>query len=210
MAERYGFHINSRVCSGCKTCQVACKDRSNLKPGQNWRRIYEIEGGEWKRESGAWSTLPWSYNLSIACNHCSDPACVNACPTTAMHIDSTGIVLIDSDKCMGCGYCMWACPYEAPRPDPETGKMSKCDMCIDLVTEGKRPVCVDSCPMRALDFGTMDQLSARYGDVGEVWPLPSREITAPSIVITAHSKAALADTKTAIVANREEVEGGKQ
>ena len=205
MAERYGFYINSSVCSGCKTCQVACKDRSDLKPGQQWRRVYEIEGGDWGREGDAWSTLPWSYNLSISCNHCADPPCVKACPTTAMHIDPSGAVLIDQDKCMGCGYCMWACPYEAPTPDPDRGKMTKCDMCLDKVLMGEKPACVASCPMRALDFGTMEELLERYGSLRDVWPLPSPGITDPSVIITPHRDSSGADNVTAKVTNREEV-----
>ena len=100
---------------------------------------------------------------------------------------------------------MWACPYEAPTPDPDTGKMTKCDMCLDKVLKGEKPACVASCPMRALDFGTMEELTEKYGSLRDVWPLPSPHITDPSVIITPHRDASRADNLTAKVTNREEV-----
>lgn len=203
--NRYGFYINSSVCSGCKTCQVACKDKNDLAQGQHWRRIYEIEGGEWQIENETWHTLPWSYYLSISCNHCSEPECVKACPTTAMHINEMGIVLVDREKCMGCGYCMWACPYEAPKPDPVSGQMTKCDLCYDRITAGGIPSCVESCPMRALEFGTIKELREKYGLTSQVYPLPDKEMTEPNIVLKVHRDSYRANEENGIVVNREEV-----
>lgn len=205
MGSRYGFYINSAVCSGCKTCQVACKDKNDLHPGQVWRRIYEIEGGEWNDLNGAWEKKPYSYYLSVSCNHCSRPECVKACPTTAMHKTDDGVVMVDPDKCMGCGYCMWACPYDAPRPDPETGQMTKCDMCIDKILDGGKPSCVEACPMRALDFGTMDQLEEKYGTVREIFPLVPEEMTMPNIVINPHKDSSRTADEPGSVVNREEL-----
>jgi len=205
MADRYAFHINSQVCSGCRTCEVACKDRSDLEPGQNWRRVYEIEGGEWILKEEAWDRLPWSYFISISCNHCSDPECVKACPTTAMHQDEKGIVLVDQGKCMGCGYCSMACPYDAPKPDPVSGKMTKCDFCIDKISAGDSPSCVASCPMRALDFGSMKELKDKYGNRRSVYPLPTDGITDPNIVISAHRDSLEANGENSVIINREDV-----
>ncbi|MEZ5010499.1 MAG: DMSO/selenate family reductase complex B subunit [Bacteroidales bacterium] len=205
MTERYGFYINSAACSGCKTCQVACRDKNDLHQGQNWRRVYEVEGGDWKSENGAWTALPYSYYLSVSCNHCTDPECVKACPTTAMHINDLGIVLVDSEKCMGCGYCAWACPYDAPQPNPETGRMTKCDLCYDKIVSGENPSCVDSCPMRALEFGTMKYLEEKYGSVRSVCPLPDPSVTNPNMVINPHRDAARAGKEPGIIVNREEL-----
>lgn len=205
MTDRYAFHINSAACSGCKTCQIACKDRNDLNQGQLWRRVYEIEGGEWHLEGDAWDKQPWSYFISMSCNHCSEPECVKACPTTAMHVNSNGIVLVDHEKCMGCGYCSWACPYGAPRPDPISGQMTKCNFCYDKISAGGIPSCVESCPMRALDFGTIEELKDRYGETRHIFPLPPEEMTEPNIVITPHRDSGRASDGKAMVVNREEV-----
>jgi anaerobic dimethyl sulfoxide reductase subunit B len=205
MAEKFGFYINTAACSGCKTCQVACKDKNDLNPGQYWRRIYEVEGGDWNKSNETWISQPFSYYISISCNHCSSPECVKACPTTAMHINKEGIVLVDHNKCIGCGYCMWACPYEAPKPDPVSGKMTKCDMCYDRIIEGNKPSCVEACPMRALDFGKMSDLETKYGNIKDIHPLPSPEITFPNIIIKLHKDADRTKEPGTVVVNREEV-----
>lgn len=200
---RLGFYIDTASCSGCKTCQVACQDKNNLDPGHLWRRIYEIEGGDWEKEDDKWSGLPHSWYVSISCNHCSEPACVEACPTGAMTITDEGIVIVNTDRCMGCGYCNWACPYDAPRMDKNTGKMSKCDFCIDRIREGLNPVCVDACPMRALEFGPLDELEKKHGRIKDIYPLPDPEITSPSIVIKQHRHSI--DEAVRCISNREEV-----
>jgi DMSO reductase iron-sulfur subunit len=200
---RLGFYIDTSSCSGCKTCQVACQDKNDLKPGQHWRRIYEIEAGEWVKEAEKWTGIPHSWYVSISCNHCSEPSCVDACPTGAMTITEEGVVVVNHDRCMGCGYCSWACPYDAPRMNKEAGKMSKCDFCIDKIRQGLNPVCVDSCPMRALEFGPLDELRKKYGDERNIFPLPDSAITSPSVVIKKH-KDSYKESK-AYISNREEV-----
>lgn len=200
---RLGFHIDTSSCSGCKTCQVACQDKNNLEPGHLWRRVYEVEGGDWVKEGSKYSSIPFSWYVSVSCNHCSEPACVDACPTGAMTVSGEGIVYVNQDRCMGCGYCSWSCPYDAPRMDKQKGQMSKCDMCMDRVIQGLNPVCVDACPMRALDFGPMDKLEERYGSDREIFPLPDPLITSPNIVLTKHK--ASESGAECFVANREEV-----
>jgi len=200
---RLGFYIDTSSCSGCKTCQVACQDKNNLNPGHLWRRVYEIEGGEWEKEGDKWKGLPYSWYVSISCNHCSEPACVDACPTGAMAISEKDIIIVNQDLCMGCGYCSWACPYDAPRMDRDKGKMSKCDFCIDRLREGLNPVCVDACPMRALEFGPLEDLEKKYGMVKEIFPLPDPIITSPSITIKKHRHSEI--ESNCVVSNREEV-----
>ena len=149
MKKQFAFYFDSASCSGCKTCQAACKDKYNLEVGILWRRIYEITGGDWKKEGHAWRPNLFAYNVSISCNHCEDAICIKNCPTAAMHKRKDGIVHVDESKCIGCRYCEWACPFGAPQYDAERGVMSKCTLCSDYLEEDKLPVCVSACPMRA-------------------------------------------------------------
>jgi len=204
--SRLAFYFDSSACSGCKTCQMACKDKNDLSVGQVWRRVYEVTGGGWKQEGHSWTQDVVAYNLSIACNHCEDPVCAKNCPTRAIRKREDGIVLIDQDSCIGCKYCAWACPYGAPQFNPDKGVMGKCDLCADYVDQGKNPSCVDACPMRVLDFGEYDELLRRYGDSSHLYPLPDPSITQPSILVGPHPGAGGTD---ATVSNVEEVKSAQ-
>jgi len=199
---RLAFYFDSASCSGCKTCQMACKDKNNLGPGQVWRRVYEVSGGGWKKQGAAWTQDVFAYNLSMSCNHCEDPICVKHCPTHALWKREDGIVQIDQNLCVGCKYCSWVCPYGAPQYNPDKGTMGKCDLCADYVDQGKNPSCVDACPMRALDFGDYEVLVKKYASTEHIYPLPDDSITGPSLVVKAHEKAGGADPQ---VTNLEEV-----
>ena len=203
--SQYAFHFDASACSGCKACQIACKDKHGLEVGRLWRRVYEVQGGEWRQANEAWQPSVFAYNISLGCNHCQQPACRDACPAGAIVKRGDGVVLIDPDKCIGCGYCHWACPYEAPQLDPLSGTMTKCTFCADLLSEGKPPACVAACPMRALDFGEQAELTARYGVAGHLRPLPDPSLTRPAIVITPHPAALRSQQEPGHVANREEV-----
>jgi anaerobic dimethyl sulfoxide reductase subunit B len=200
--KRLAFYFDASACSGCKTCQMACKDKHDLGPGQLWRRVYEVTGGGWAKRGSTWQQDVFAYNLSMSCNHCEDPICVKNCPTRALFKRADGIVQIDQGLCIGCRYCAWVCPYGAPQFNPQTGVMGKCDFCADYLDEGKNPSCVDACPMRALDFGDLAALLEKYGPGDLIYPLPDPAITGPSICIRAHPHAGRAD---AGVANIEEV-----
>jgi anaerobic dimethyl sulfoxide reductase subunit B (iron-sulfur subunit) len=152
----YAFTFDASACSGCKACQIACKDKNNLPVGVLWRRVVEISGGSWEKQNDAWITDVFAYNLSIACNHCVHPKCAGVCPTDAYVVREDGIVYIDESKCVGCGYCSWACPYSAPMYNPEAGHMTKCNFCYDNIDAGLSPACVAACPMRVLEFATVD------------------------------------------------------
>lgn len=149
---QYAFHFNSDVCTGCKTCQVACKETYKLPVNNLYRKVYNYQGGSWKpTEAGHY--VPegvFGYFVSLACNHCTNPACVANCPTGAMQKDEeTGIVWTDHDVCIGCKTCETACPYGAPTFGEEEGYMLKCDMCKDEIARDRLPICVAGCPMRA-------------------------------------------------------------
>ncbi|TKB57406.1 DMSO/selenate family reductase complex B subunit [Ferrimonas aestuarii] len=186
--KQYGFHVDTSKCTGCKTCQVSCKDRSDLPVGVNFRRVYEYGGGAWNKNSdGTITQSVFAYYTSISCNHCSEPVCTKACPTGAMHKRAKdGLVHVETSLCVGCESCARACPYDAPQINREKGYMTKCDGCVDRIEKGLKPVCVESCPMRALDFDEMDVLKAKYPNASqpEVAPLPSSSITNPNLIIT--------------------------
>ncbi|MGD9264418.1 MAG: dimethylsulfoxide reductase subunit B [Lysobacterales bacterium] len=185
---RLAFHFDSAACSGCKACLVACKDKNDLPVGQLWRRVYEIAGGGWQKRGAAWEQDVFAYNLSISCNHCEDPPCVANCPTGALAKRGDGIVTLDQNRCVGCKYCAWSCPYGAPQFNPDRRVMGKCDLCADYVDAGKNPSCVDACPMRALDFGDYDELLERHGEPENVYPQPDDSFTRPSICVRAHPR----------------------
>ena len=193
MAKQLAFHLDSSTCIGCKACSVACKDKNNLPVGITWRRVHQYGGGSWSTHpTRADLKVPnqvFAYSLSIACNHCEKPACVEACPTGAMAKGASGVVAIDASKCIGCRYCEWACPYGAPQFDAKAGKMTKCNFCEDLLAKGENPVCVDACVMRALKAGELDELRAQFGTVSAIEPLPTAELTRPALVVTPHRHA---------------------
>lgn len=204
MAKQMAFYFNASACANCKVCQVACQDKNDLPAHLRWRRVVQYAGGSWNPSPTAKGVMTqniFSYSISLSCMHCQDPMCVEACPTTAMHKDDNGIVSIDSDKCIGCRYCEWACPYDAPHFDVERGIMTKCNMCKDLLDEGKNPACVDACVMRALEVGELEELQAKYGTVASIEPLPSAEYTKPSLVITPHKDAQQASERSGQLLN---------
>ena len=185
------FHFDAAACTGCKSCQVACKDRNQLPNGMLWRRVYEAQGGGWTPDGDAWRHDVAVANLSIACNHCERPVCMEVCPTKAITRRPDGVVLIDAERCTGCRYCSWACPYDAPQFDEAAGVMTKCTFCIEDVDAGRPPSCVSACPMRALDFGTQAELAVRHlgavaGAEG-VYPMPGAGLTRPNLLVTPHA-----------------------
>lgn len=188
MAKQLGFHIDQEGCIGCFTCQIACKDKNDLQVGEYWREVHEFTGGSSEERDGVLYSNVYAFWLSMACNHCESPTCVDNCPTGAMHKrNEDGIVLVDQDKCIGCGMCVWSCPYGAPQLIGKTS--SKCNFCIDLLKEGKDPACVAACFMRAIHYGPIDELRDKYGTRTEVKGSPPSNITKPAIVITPHKNA---------------------
>lgn len=171
-----GFYYNWENCIGCKACQIACKDKNDLEVGVLFRRVYDFEGGKYPN--------PYIEHISISCNHCKDPKCVQNCPTGAMYKRTEdGLVLHDDSKCIGCRMCVWSCPYGAPQYIEETGKVAKCTGCADLLEKGEEPACVASCVMRAIEFGDIDELRKKYGEKADIEYLPDSSMTHPSITI---------------------------
>lgn len=176
------FFFDATRCSGCKTCVFACKDFHNLEEGTTYRRVYEYEGGSTTRTEKGFETTCFGYFVSIACCHCVDPICIQVCPTEAMHREDTGLVCVDILRCIGCGYCHLSCPYNAPKVDRDKGHSVKCDGCSDRILAGQKPVCIEACPTRALDYGTVADIMER-GECANIAPLPDSSVTTPNLYI---------------------------
>ncbi len=205
MSRQRAFFFDSSLCSGCKACQGACRDRNGLGPGLSWRRVYEIAGGGWKREGAAWRPDVFAYFLSLGCHHCLNPPCLPTCTTKAIYKRADGIVLLDDLACIGCRACESTCPYGAWQFDAARHVVTKCDFCVDLLDAGLPPACVSACPMRALDFGDLEDLRKSRGGTARVFPLPDPEGPGPGLLIKPHKDAARANKDTAEVANWEEL-----
>jgi len=206
MPNKPAFFLDTQICTGCKTCIVACVDKNDLDSGIRWRRVVEYTGGKWdSMPDGTFNQNVFSYYVSVSCNHCAEPICVQTCPTTAMHQDKHGIVTVDQNKCIGCRYCRWACPYSAPQYEATKGLMSKCNFCVDEVKTGGAPACVAACPTRALSFGEYDamlNLSAQHLTIA---PLPDEKLTSPVAIFKPHKMGKPAASKDGQIANPEEI-----
>ncbi len=167
---RLGMVIDLKRCMGCYGCQMSCKAEHGTPPGVFFARLLKREEGQYP--TGRQILLP------VLCNHCSDAACVDVCPTGASHYAEHGIVDIDPDLCVGCRSCMMACPYnnryyhaeqqnyfgeegptayeDARTARHQTGVVMKCDFCRERRAEGKDPACVANCAAKARTFGDLD------------------------------------------------------
>lgn len=194
--KQLGFYINQSLCTGCKACSVSCKDKNDLNIGMNFRRVYTYEQGTSNHlpNKGIVQNVKAFY-FSIACNHCTNPKCLSSCPAGAiLKNKETGVVRINQDICQGVQLCVKACPYGAPQYNQKAFKSNKCDFCIDLQAKGEEPVCVSTCPMRAIEYGPVDDLRRKYGSVSQIKGMPSNSITNPNIVITPHKDAKLSSS----------------
>jgi Fe-S-cluster-containing dehydrogenase component/DMSO reductase anchor subunit len=143
--EQYRFHFDMGKCIGCKCCVVACNEQNGNPAAINWRRVGDIEGGYFP-------AVAHNY-LSMGCNHCLEPTCLQGCPVDAYSKDAiTGIVRHSADACIGCQYCTWNCSYGVPQYNPERGVVGKCDMCHGRLESGQAPACVSACPEGAIQI----------------------------------------------------------
>ena len=145
--DRSFFLFAPHKCIGCMACQMACKEENGLAPGRFFRRV---------------SVVTWNGHkmfFSGNCLHCGSPACVEVCPSGAMHRAEDGTVRHDRSLCIGCERCVFSCPYGAVSFDAASGYVSKCEACALRRGKGLWPACVSACPMGALAFGTRIELA---------------------------------------------------
>jgi anaerobic dimethyl sulfoxide reductase subunit B (iron-sulfur subunit) len=167
---QYGFYYDQTRCVGCNTCSVSCKDFNQINPGPVRWRTHKLHRQEIRDGIGVFE------NLVMSCNHCAEPACVTACPINAISKDDKGIVTVDKSVCQGYRLCITACPFATPkimddRQEPEKRSswvinhpVQKCKYCWERVNDNETPICVQSCPMRAMDYGDLDDLMRKYPD----------------------------------------------
>lgn len=173
--KKFVMVIDLSRCKNVKACQSSCNHMHQVHPGQNWIKVLEMQDAE--------KTAP--YWEPTTCMHCDEPPCVKVCPVDATFKRQDGIVLIDSDRCIGCRFCMAACPYstrvfnwEEPIVSTEVitqdyscesslpqkrGTVGKCDFCPDMTREGKLPHCVSACPNGVFMFGDENEDSVTNG-----------------------------------------------
>jgi formate dehydrogenase iron-sulfur subunit len=147
-------------CINCHECVSACKRQNHLEA--DVPRRWDLNDGLSARN---WTSIvegPQHTYARKQCRHCLEPACVSACPVGALHRTAYGAVIYDAAKCMGCRYCMMACPYGIPRYEWQSAVpfIRKCIFCNDRLEQGQQPACTEACPTKATIFGDRDQLIA--------------------------------------------------
>lgn len=145
---RYGMFIDTRRCVGCYGCRVACQAINNLEPEEAFIHFVHLEQGTYPTVND--EVVP------MQCMHCEDAPCEKVCPTHATYTTDSGVVLVDEEKCIGCKYCMAACPYQVRTVIEKTGVVEKCRFCWYEGEPGNPPACVGTCIAKARIFGDLD------------------------------------------------------
>lgn len=145
---RYGMVIDLALCVGCNACTVACRMENETPTGRFNTWVESWDAGEYPNVFRA--------NLPKMCNHCEDAPCVRVCPTGASYRTEDGVVLVDDERCIGCKYCMAACPYQVRWQDPDAGHVDKCTLCYHRIKDGLLPACAASCITHARVFGDLN------------------------------------------------------
>ncbi len=188
---RWAMTADLRRCVGCQTCTAACKHTNATPPEVQWRRVLDMEFGEYPNVKRVF--------VPVGCQHCEDPPCMHVCPTTATKQRADGIVTIDYDLCIGCSYCAVACPYQARyktdkasfafgtatkeeaqrQDDSRLSVATKCTFCVDRIDAGlaagltpgvdpaATPACVNSCIAEALAFGDLEDPNSNVSQLLE-------------------------------------------
>jgi formate dehydrogenase iron-sulfur subunit len=181
-----GFFTDTSVCIGCKACEVACKEWNHVpEDGLNllgmsydntgglgastWRHVAFIEQiarpGDALRDAAGSSAFSadgsrWLMASNV-CKHCTESACLDVCPTGALMRTEFGTVVVQSDICNGCGYCISACPFGVIDRREGDGRAWKCTLCYDRLGAGQEPACAKACPTQSIQFGPVDELRER-------------------------------------------------
>ncbi len=203
--KRLAMVIDTKRCFGCHTCAVACKAENNLPDGMWWNRVVTVGGAQMDTPAGVFPDLTMSF-VTIACQHCENPSCVPVCPTGATYKRAEdGVVLVDYRKCIGCGACVQACPYEGVRTRngevitrctgfdvgdagvqyQQPGTVAKCTFCEHRLAEDRLPACIEVCPARARHFGDLNDPDSEVAQLAasrESFQLRPDKGTNPSVL----------------------------
>lgn len=152
--SHYAIVTDLNRCVGCLACSVACKAYNNVPIGNYWNKTLRI-GPNPKYEGAQWPDVEM-YFLTVQCQHCENPECVAVCPTQASHVAEDGTVQVDKSKCIGCQFCVMACPYGVRYLNEEERVVEKCTLCEQRISQGLLPACVAQCSGRARFFGDLD------------------------------------------------------
>jgi formate dehydrogenase iron-sulfur subunit len=178
MAQAMGFFTDTTLCIGCKACEVACKEwnqlpamngGANTLSGDSYDNTRELNGINWRhvkfieqfdatdphRTDGRWLLM------SDVCKHCVEAACLEVCPTGAIIRTEFDTVVIQSDVCNGCRYCIAACPFDVIGINDSNSTAMKCTLCYDRMLGGMTPACAQACPTASIQFGPIEELRAR-------------------------------------------------
>src|SRR5687768_12160925 len=163
-------YIDTTTCIGCKACEAACVEWNDL------RAVATHQEGSYQTMPGLdanfWNLIRFNERTSSdggpmwlmrkdQCMHCAEPGCLEACPAPGAIVQySNGIVDVDPNQCIGCGYCATGCPFDVPKFSKSNGKMAKCTLCVDRVAVGLEPACIKACPTGCLQFGTKEEMLA--------------------------------------------------
>ncbi len=140
---KFSLMFHRKDCMGCHACEVACKQEHHLSIGPRLVRVVEKSADF----------------FPVYCHHCADAPCRASCPVEAIYRNEKGLVLIDSEKCIGCKECMEACPFGAMQFDDDAGTAVKCDLCAERLYNGLSPACFSVCPTRCIAWGNALTLS---------------------------------------------------
>lgn len=163
MVKRYGLVIDLERCIGCQTCNIACKVE-NVMEAISGIRVETVGGPHRDTPAGTFPNLSMYY-LPIACMHCDQPPCRDACPVGAISKRPDGIVLIDEEKCDGCQMCLDACPYQAMAYDPDKNTVRKCSLCYERLDKGYEPFCALCCGVEAIFYGDLEDPESRVSQL---------------------------------------------
>ncbi len=198
--QRFAMVIDAGACIGCRRCQWGCKEENNTPDtiSPPWIEVFELKdevdvtGSASREDLEAGTTTSYTESpregrryLPVQCNHCDNPPCVKVCPTGATYKDRDSLVLMDYDMCIGCRFCVVACPYSArrfnwliPELSPEdvnplvpvrpVGVVEKCTFCVHRTRKGKLPRCVEVCPVNARHFGDLNDPESEVSKLLEV------------------------------------------
>jgi Fe-S-cluster-containing dehydrogenase component len=154
MSVENAFIVNTEDCVCCYACEIACKQEHNLPAGLRWIRVHS--SGYWEIEG----KLKPRYKV-IHCMHCSHPSCSDVCSVEAITKRDDGIVLINEERCIGCGDCIEACPLGVMQFDEDKKVVQKCDLCMDRLDRGLQPSCVAACPSHCIYWGDKKEIAGK-------------------------------------------------